>query len=465
MEKEGTIITEEPSRETEKTPETIESPYSAIVVCGATYSGSKHGLSPMGLQRVMAAYHAYKLGLAPKIVVTGGQYWDSERGRYLETEDIDTATFEKAEEKIALETDGSFDTEKRKEIRKSRQEVSRTVANSNLMKAVLVNSLHIPEEDILCDEHSVFTTDNFAEAINELQREGLSTDNLLVISDGFHIGRIENESTRYGKKFIPMAVETSLLLRSLDTAERQRAVDQENQEITKISDEEIEERYKQALTRWRPIYHKRTRQDVDTKAKLIAEEILGGKKQEDAWHVWGPLMLTLDDPQKIAEIFDLGVNKYNSDFLNWKKDLCERIGVTPDIADDELKELIISRKIDPLFLRKTRATVKPTAEERGRMIEELIQTPELMKQYIDIGGIILILYHRPLLLEKFLKSSTYVPEIDSWRKRHESNLGIFKNYGDFCIAVLQGKLSRESFERSRENIIDPDRRKSEIIDQ
>lgn len=499
-------------------------PYSAIIVCGAGFSGAEHGLSPLGLQRTFAAYHAYKLGLAPKIVLTGGPQWIEERG-YLEEENVDPATREKAKEKVIVCPDGALKEEvandeaadpdalnlqkaeqelsnienddrksdvdqiqsriaeerikelrdvisdlkeklleKRKDIRKSRQNIISTTPNSQLMKAVLVNRLGVPETDILCDELSVKTTDNFAEAINVLNRENLPADNFLVVSDGFHVERIAAESDRYGKKLMVMATETSLLLRSLAKADQRKETDRKNRFETHMSNQEIEERYQEVLSRWREIYNKRGKASTKDLAINVMGEGIGLSETEKTWSVWGPLMLILEDEEMIEKILDLGINQYNKNYLTWKEKICKLLDLSSDISDQEIKEKIINKSINSTELRRSRLRAETDQNARDRMVGELIERPELMKQYVDISGTILSLYHQPELLKQFLHSP-YAQEIDEWRIRHEDELGGFDSYEDLCSALLNAQIERSKIAKSREKIIDPDRRKSEIIDQ
>lgn len=446
---------------------TSEFPYSAVVVCGAAYSGSRHGISPLGLQRVFAAYHAYKLGLAPYIVLTGGPKWDAETSQYSEEKDIQPPEYEEISEEMLPEEREQAELTNKKRSRENRQHHSETIPNSVLMKRILIERLNVPKGDILCDELSVTTTDNFAEALNILEKAGLPTDNFLVISDGFHIERVMAESSRYSKKFTPMATETSLLLRSLALADKRKKTDQEQRYETGETSQEIEERYEQTLSRWKDVYEGRWGGSPEAKAKTVADDVRGLPETQKVWSVWGPHTLTINDTEKLEEFLDLGLNEqYNKSYSKWKRYICKRTGLPSNISDQELKEMIMSRKISPLALRASRVKwdTGPLIKAKEKLTKEIIKNPELRKQYVDISGTILSLYHQPELLKQFL-DSPYGAEVDEWRLRHELELGQFDSYESLCSALLNTKIERDKIAQSREKMADPDRRKSEIANE
>ena len=439
-------------------------PYSAIVVCGSGFSGATHGLGPLGLERVYASYHAYKLGLAPKIVLTGGQKWSKPDMRYVEEEDLTPPEYKDIPSEATQLEREEIEKQNRQERRSHQKSLNETTPNSVLMRKVLVDKLKVPEEDILCDELSITTTDNFSEALNVLGENNIPKNNLLVISDGFHIERIMAESKRFGVNFVPMATETSLLLRSLDMAGKIKETDQEHQAETHISDQEIEDHYEQVVSRWREIYEKKWVAKDSVKAEKIADDVRGLPETEKVWSVWGPHMLTLNDPQMLEKILNLGQSPEHLEmYLEWKKEFCKLTGLPLDISNQELNNLIINRVIHPTYIRVSRLITQndDMIESSAKLAKEIINNPELRKQYVDISSIILSLYHQPSQLEKFLHSP-YTKEIDEWRIRHEINLGSFDSYESFCSALLRTEVEPDKIARSREKMVDPDRRKSEL---
>lgn len=182
--------------------ETEKYPFNGgIIVFGHGWAErSKSGgwqLSPEAKMRATAAYQLWKEGLAPRIILTGGPPTENQKEKY--GQDI--------------------------------------VANSEQMAVFLRERFHVPEENILFENQSFKTVDNVAHALNELENKGLSTNDFLTVSTGYHMDRISEIMSKFDLESRPISAEQALNSRALEHAnkmkEREIAAGKDSETIKK----------------------------------------------------------------------------------------------------------------------------------------------------------------------------------------------------------------------------------------
>ncbi len=232
-------------------------PYNGIIVFGHGYRGTQERLSQEARIRVLAACELWKSGVAPKIIVTGGQPSATDKEKF--GDDL--------------------------------------LSNGELMRGYLVDELGVPEDAVVFENQSTKTVDNVGHALNELQQQGLPTDDFVTVSTGYHMQRISSIMEKFGLRSAPVPAEEGLRLRAEEHARKMRQRDIEKG----LSSEEVEKNYKMRSQRYDRYMEKMRLEDPAMVAELENEE----KWQEamNDWGYWGPLALAVRGP-KLKEIVE-----------------------------------------------------------------------------------------------------------------------------------------------------------------
>lgn len=240
-----------------ETGEIREYPYSGIMVFGHGYRATQERLSQEARIRVLAAYELWKSGVAPKIIVTGGQPSATDKERF--GDDL--------------------------------------LSNGELMRGYLVDELGVPEDAVVFENQSTKTVDNVGHALNELQQQGLPTDDFVTVSTGYHMKRISSIMGKFNLRGAPVPAEEGLRLRAEEHARKMRQRDIEKG----LSGEEVEKNYKMRSQRYDRYMEKMRLSDPAMVAELENEE----KWQEamNDWGYWGPLALAVRGP-KLREVVE-----------------------------------------------------------------------------------------------------------------------------------------------------------------
>lgn len=262
------VMPRDDSPENDGTTETEkfgEYPYSGIVIFGhGAREDEPEKISQEARIRMLAAFQLWKDGVAPRIIVTGG------------LPENDWKAYG-----------------------------SHVKPSGELMKEYLME-LGVPEEAMVFEYKSTKTVDNMAHALNELQAQGLPTDDFVTVSTGYHMERITDIMRKFGLKSAPVGAELGLLSRAKETADRMKEVDIQNG----LPADRVEANYQKRL-HWYD--------DVMEALKLTSPNLQGELRDESKWQeamkqwgYWGPLALAIRGP-KLREI----VEKNQEDIEAW----------------------------------------------------------------------------------------------------------------------------------------------------
>lgn len=272
----------DPRVEENEAEESDSYPYDGIMVFGHGWSkpakvGGGWQLSQEAMMRVTGAYELWRQGLAPKIILTGGQPGENDR-----------ATFG-----------------------------ADIVANSEQMANMLQKRFKVPTEAIVTENRSTKTVDNVGYALQELKdiedqkpenpKRDLSDLNFLCVSTGYHLERIQKIMDKMGLKSNALSAEQALngraeqfALRMADK-ERARGVD----EATVVKNLDIRKsRYEKAIQRVFQV-NQGLQSQMATESKYVGAM--------DNFGFWGPLALKSLPAEELLEFSQ----KYQSDIEQW----------------------------------------------------------------------------------------------------------------------------------------------------
>lgn len=268
--------------ENKETEDSISYPFDGIIVFGHGWSkpakvGGGWQLSQEAMMRVVGAYELWRQGLAPKIILTGGQPGEGDKAQY--GDDI--------------------------------------MANSEQMAEMLRVRFHVPDEAIVTENRSTKTVDNVGYALQELQsveeqmpedqRKSLTELNFLCVSTGYHLARIKKIMDKLGLKSDTLSAESALNSRAEQFAirmaekERERGVDEAT--ITKNMDIR-RSRYDHAMQRIFQV-------NQGLQSQMAAETKYASAM--DNFGFWGPLALKSLPADELL-VFS---QRYGSDIKLW----------------------------------------------------------------------------------------------------------------------------------------------------
>jgi len=127
-----------------------------------------------------------------------------------------------------------------------------------------------------------------AHALNELDSQGLSTDNFLTVSTGYHMDRISEIMGKYNLKSQPVSAEEALNSRALEHAENMKQKDIEKG-LTTI---EVEKRFLERKGKYDRAIHRIYRNNKQIQGEFEAEE-KWRKATEEMPGYWLPLALAV----------------------------------------------------------------------------------------------------------------------------------------------------------------------------
>jgi len=235
-----------------------------IIVFGHGWSkeakvGGGWQLSPEAYMRAVAAYQLWKEGLAPRIILTGGEPGENGKSEY----------------------------------------GPNIEANSRQMAKFLMEKFGVPEEAIEVEEKSIKTVDNVAHALNVLQEKNLPTDNFLVVSTGYHMDRIGSIMEKFGLKYQPKTAEEELNDRARVHAEKMREIERRN---GALNEEEIAKNYQMQKSRYERVVQ-RFKRDNASIAGQMRNEPTYLKAMQERPGFWLPLALAVRG-EKLGELVD-----------------------------------------------------------------------------------------------------------------------------------------------------------------
>lgn len=440
-----------------------------------------HGLTTNTKNRALTAYIAWKSGLAPRIVLTGGPVWKSANYAGAESSEIEK------------------------------------IPNSVLMKEFILRISKlidgeddmIKEDQILTDVFSIKSTDNIAESLNLLEENEYPSDRLVMVSNAFHQKRLSEDLERFGKKdSLPLSSESGIfILGYLNSEEnrleewrkelsrevfpgrfeRRKTIEMAGVEVVEglsdrigeekalilinslAADEQRGEKLQSYLTLSKEDLHKVLEKVfLDVHTQRVINETLGREATKDVWGVWGPLSLIYRNRDNILRSLENPAHR--TDIAVWMQDVTQgknwelpRDISNPEKMNDEewhvlaqqfterlMESDIPASDISALELRQYRKTVYPEQEYQQSVKDEAARNPELVEEKLDIPAIIAALIqgksrHR---IEPFLKGG-YRELIDEWRTSHEDELGTFVTYEDFCLAIESGDITPKQMLEAR----------------
>ncbi len=244
-----------------------------IIVFGHGWSqeakvGGGWQLSQEAYMRVVAAYELWKNGLAPRIILTGGQPGDWAKDKF------------------------------GPEIK----------ANSEQMAQLLIKKFKVPEEAIITEDQSFKTVDNVGHALNSLQERNLPTNNFLTVSTGYHMDRVSEIMNKFGLNSQPISAEEALHSRSVSHANSLR---EREMHEGKLSQEEIEKNYQANIGRYdRAIQRLKATNEVIQNE--IMDEPIYTKAMKERPGFWLPLALSVRG-DKLREL----VETHKTDIQSW----------------------------------------------------------------------------------------------------------------------------------------------------
>lgn len=233
-------------------------------------------LSPEAYMRATAAYQLWHEGLAPRIILTGGE-----------------------PTKWATDNFGE-----------------NIQANSLQMKDFLTKKFNVPEEAIVIEDKSIKTIDNVAHALNSLDEQNLPTDDFLTVSTGYHMDRITDIMEKFGLKSQPKTAEEALNQRAREHAEKMREKERAH---GNLSEKEIEQNYQANISRYERIVQRLKRNNQQIVGEIKDEPLLI-KTMKEMPGFWLPLALAVRG-DKLKELVDT----HRDDIEAW-------LGRHPDIG-------------------------------------------------------------------------------------------------------------------------------------
>jgi len=253
----------------------IEAPHpfeGGIIVFGHGWSreapiGGGWQLSPEAKMRTIAAYQLWKEGLAPRIILTGGEPREEDKQKY----------------------------------------GPNILSNAEQMARMLKKRFNVPEEAIEIETESIKTVDNVAHALNTLEKKGLPTDNFVTVSTGYHLDRITEIMKKFNLSSRPISAEQALNDRAKEHAEKMR----QRERKAGLDEEEIERRYLMRKNRYDKVIHRIYRNNETIQQEFKNEEKwLRATKEMPGY--WLPLALAVKG-EKLKEI----VEKHREDIEEW----------------------------------------------------------------------------------------------------------------------------------------------------
>lgn len=265
--------------ENKEIEDSVSFPYDAILVFGHGWSkppGSWQ-LSQEAKMRAIGAYELWRQGLAPRIVLTGGQPGENDKNLY----------------------------------------GSDIVANSEQMAQMLIKRFKVPVEAIVTENQSTKTVDNIGYALQELrkiedqlpegQRKDVTDLNFLCVSTGYHTERIKNIMDKFGLASEVLSAESALNSRAeqfaLKMAQKEKARGVNAETIEKNMDIR-KSRYANALQRIFQV-------NQGLQSQMAAEPKYVGAM--DNFGFWGPLALKSLPAEELLEFGQ----KYKTEIEQW----------------------------------------------------------------------------------------------------------------------------------------------------
>lgn len=243
--------------------------YDGILVFGHGYSDKKWKLSWEAWARAAAAFQLWKDGIAPKIILTGGD--PSEKHLRMYGSDLQS--------------------------------------NAEVMRDFLERHFKVPRDCMIIEDRpgSTKTVDNVGLALNALEQKRLPAERFVTVSTGYHLERITKIMNKFGLESQPVSAEQELNERALQHAEKMK---QRELESGLYSLDEVQRRFLARKSRFDRVINK-----LKLKDPRFIKELENESKWQEAmnnWGYWGPLALCIK-----GDRLNSLVNEHKEDIINW----------------------------------------------------------------------------------------------------------------------------------------------------
>lgn len=235
-------------------------PFDGIIVFGHGWSkpskvGGGWQLSQEAMMRVTGAFELWRQGLAPKIILTGGQPGENDKKTF--GDDI--------------------------------------VANSEQMAEIIEKRFKVPKKAIIIENRSTKTVDNVGYALQEIkvleeqkpedQKMNIEDLNFLCVSTGYHTARIQKIMDKLGLKSETRSAEDALNSRCEKFAERMA----EKERTRGKSEEIIQKNFEIRKSRYKNVIKRIFQTNQGLQGQMASEPKYAGAM--DNFGFWGPLAL------------------------------------------------------------------------------------------------------------------------------------------------------------------------------